>query len=210
MSLWIYRMSSAATQTHMCIYMVLYYRQKWAHATQTTLCFFLLFSFLSSVTHVCADHLYQREDSSAEHGANQFLFSSLTDLEPCPLEAFAWTSSLPSVRHCASILYLASLPSSRMALLISLLLQKAICFMLSNLQTLARVWKETFTNYVEPTTRIPGMATTEEISKVEQRLLRSQHSGFTRNHIGDGLMQESAHPESSIELMIFLAVFLLL
>lgn len=72
-----------------------------------------------------------------------------------------------SVHRCTSILCIASLPSSRVALLISLILQKAICFMLSTLRILARVWKETFTNYVEPTTRIPEIAITEEISKVE-------------------------------------------
>lgn len=72
-----------------------------------------------------------------------------------------------SVHHCTAILCLASLPSSRVALLISLVLQKAICFVLSTLRILARVWKDTFTNYVAPTTTIPEIAIIEEISKVE-------------------------------------------
>lgn len=46
------------------------------------------------------------------------------------------------------------------------LFMKAICFVLRNLWILVMDWKESFMNYVEPITRIPETAVTEEIYRV--------------------------------------------
>lgn len=158
-------MSSAATQTHMCIYMVSYYEQKWAHTTQTTVCF-----SVTSQSPFFRGSCMCRPFVSMLRGLRRalckakacFPFSQIWS--PVP-----WKPSPGPVLFCPS-LHVYTLPSESAFFQNGSSdfppLQKAICFMLSTLQILARVWKETFTNYVEPTTRIPEMAITEEISKV--------------------------------------------
>lgn len=161
-----YHMSPAATQTHMCIYMALYYEQKCTHTTQTTVCF--SFTGQSSSFHgscMCRPFVSTLRRRRREQCKANACFPLSQVRSPVPWKPRP--AQFSSVHHCTSTLCLASLPSSGVALLISLVLQKAIRFVLSTLQILARGWKETFTNYVEPTTRIPETTITEEISKVE-------------------------------------------
>lgn len=115
---------------HICvyIYIVLYYEQKWSHRTHTTACF----SFTGQSPVFCGSCMCRPFVSTLRR-----LHRAWCKANACfPLSQIwspvPWKSSPGPVLFCPSlhIYTLSSLPSSRVALLISLLLQKAICFMI--------------------------------------------------------------------------------